>query len=217
MTFLIVAGVAAGLLSALVLRLTLDTAALRSAFRRIQAHFLEFRLFFDEPRLIWRAQKDLIRANARALGIILPPTLILALPMTWVILQLETAPLRVGEPTVVTVQLAHAGDEVTLDAPPEIAVETPPVHVTSDRQIVWRIRLLRPISGQPRLTARPSSNVVWLRGDYPAASWWWIFWFFAISSATTLVVTRSGALRGVRFVLPSRRAGDSQPIPLRQR
>jgi hypothetical protein len=199
----------------LVFRLTTDTAALRITVREIQARFLEFRLFFDEPRLIWRAQKALLRANARALGIVLPSLLILAAPMTWLILQLEKGPLEVGEPTVVTVQLAHAGDEVALEAPPEIAVETQPVHITEERQIAWRIRLLRPITGRPELTARPASNVVWLKIDYPAASLWLIFWFLAISSVTTVIAIHSAALQRVQCVRLLKRAKDLPRVPRR--
>jgi hypothetical protein len=215
LTFAVIAGIASGLLTALVFRLTTDTAALRTTLREIEARFLEFRLFFEEPALIWRAQKALLWANGRALGILLPSLLILAAPMTWVILQLEKAPLRVGEPTVVTVQLAHDGDEVTLEAPPEIDVETPPVHITEDRQIVWRIRLLRPITGHPKLTARPASNVVWLKVDYPAASLWWIFWFLVISSIVTVVTIRSAALQRVQCVRLLRRAKGSPRVPPR--
>jgi hypothetical protein len=212
LTFAVIAGIASGLLAAFLFRLTTDTSALRITLREIQAHFLEFRLFFDEPRLIWRAQKALLWANARALGIVLPSILIVALPMTWVIVQLEKAPLLLGEPTVVTVQLAHAGDEVTLEAPPEIAIETPPVHVTEDRQIAWRIRLLRPIAGSPRLTARPASNVAWLKVDYPTASLWWIVWFLVISSVVTVIATRSAALQRVQCVRLLRRVKDSPRV-----
>ena len=215
MTFAVIAGIASGLLTALVFRLTTDTAALRITFREMQAHFLEFRLFFDEPRLIWRAQKALLWANSRVLGIALPCLLILALPMTWVILQLEKGPLRVGEPTVVTVQLAHAGDDVTLEAPPEVDVEKPPVHITEDRQIAWRIRLLRPTSGRPALTAQPASKVVWLKVDYPAAPLSWIFWFLVISSATTVIAIRSAALQRVQCVRLLRRAKGLPRVPPR--
>lgn len=193
MIFLVLAGIASGLLTAVVFRLTTNTAALRGTLRQIQAHFFEFRLFFDEPRLIWRAQKDLLRANLRALSIVSPSILILSLPMTWVILQLEKAPLKIGEPTVVTVQLAHPADEVTLEAPPGIVIDMPPVHITADHQIAWRIRLLKPIAGRPQLTARPPQNVVWLKVDYPAASRWHVVWFFIISTITSIATLKWGA------------------------
>jgi hypothetical protein len=153
---LLVTGVACGLLTAWVFQRTADLVALWTTLRQIHARFLEFRLFFDEPRLIWRAQKALVRANLRAGALLLPPTLILALPMAWLILQLDgiygTAPLRVGEAAVVTAQLATDSQPWVLEAPPEIAVETPPLRIVSERRMVWRIRPLRPVRGLLRFT-----------------------------------------------------------------
>jgi hypothetical protein len=131
--------------------------ALRATLRQIHARFLEFRLFFDEPRLIWRAQKALLGANVHVCALLLRPTLILALPMAWLMMQLDavygTAPLRVGEPAVVTAQLTDS-QHWLLEAPAGIAVEMPPLNIARDRQIAWRIRPLRPVTGLLRFTLR---------------------------------------------------------------
>jgi hypothetical protein len=154
MTGLVLAGVACGLLTGWVFRRTVDVGALRATLRQIHAHFLEFRLFFDEPRLIWRAQKALIRANLRVCALLLWPTLILAFPMAWLMLQLDAVygavPLPVGEPAIVTAQLDREVAQSVLEGPPGIAVETPPVRIASERQIVWRIRPLRPVTASLR-------------------------------------------------------------------
>lgn len=148
---LVVSGIVSGLLTAWVFRRTVERAALRAAVGRIQAHFLEFRLFFDEPRLIWRAQKALIRANLRVCVLLLWPTLILAIPFAWLMVPLDAmygiAPLRIGEPAVVTAQLTSALQDGALDAPSGIAVETLPVHIPSERQIAWRIRPVHAVAG----------------------------------------------------------------------
>jgi len=151
-----------GLLAAWVFHRFTNVTALRATLRQIHAHFLEFRLFFDEPSLIWLAQKDLIRANLRFCALLLPPALILALPMAWLTIQLDTiygaAPLHRGEPAIVTAQLAtdlQPGDaQSVLEAPAGIAVETPPVRILNDRQIAWRIRPLRPVNGRLSFTLR---------------------------------------------------------------
>jgi hypothetical protein len=88
--------------------------------------------------------------------------LILALPLAWLCVQLNSiyghSPLAVGAAAVVTVQLEHALEPVdaaaNLQAPPEIAVESPPVRVFAERQISWRIRALRPVRGELRLVLR---------------------------------------------------------------
>jgi hypothetical protein len=151
---IVVVGIAWGLLTAWVFRCTVNAPALRAAFRRIHASFLEFRLFFDEPRLIWRAQKALIRANLRVCLLLLPPTLILAPPTAWLMLQLDAAygvaPLRVGQPALVTAKLLSDSQEANLDAPPGIDIEAPPVHITGDREIAWRIVPTRAVIGNLR-------------------------------------------------------------------
>ena len=144
---LLIISIFAGILTALVIRRTTDRGALRQQRNRIHAHLLEFRLFFDEPRLIWGAQLDLLRANARLLWLLLPSTLILALPMTWLLLQLEGAygyrSLHPGEAALVTAQLTRPiqpTDHFALQGVAGIAVETPPIRVAHDNQVAWRIR-----------------------------------------------------------------------------
>jgi hypothetical protein len=158
MTALVVAGVICGLIAGWLFRRTVDVAARRATLRQIHAHFLEFRLFFDEPRLIWRAQKALIRANLQVCALLLRPTLILALPMAWLMLQLDAvygaAPLQIGEPAIVTAQLDTEDAQSVLEAPPGIAVETPPVRIVSERQVVWRICPLHAVTGFLRFTLR---------------------------------------------------------------
>lgn len=126
--------------------------AIRKAKGRLQAHLYEMRLFTDEPALIWRAQRGLVAANVRYLGLMLLPALAITLPMLPVFAALECfyghAPLAPGGETVVTVQMKTAGTAVpVLRAPAGIAVETPGVRVDGGRQISWRIRALRPVRG----------------------------------------------------------------------
>ena len=139
-----------------------DRAAVRVAGKRLHARLLEMRLYSSEPALLWAAQKALLRDNVRWLALMLRPALVLALPSAWLFMQLDSiyghSPLAVGAQAVVTVQLARALAPVdatsTLQAPPGIAVESPPVRVFAERQISWRIRALRPVRGNLRLVLR---------------------------------------------------------------
>jgi len=139
----------------LVFRHTSDQSAVRRAKSLVTAHLLEFRLFMDEPRMILKAQRDLIVANARFLKMMLRPVLVLALPMGLLLAAMEAfyghAPLRVGEPAIVTAQVKHEALSLSLRAPDGILVETPPVHVPADRQVSWRIRPLRGTSAELEL------------------------------------------------------------------
>jgi hypothetical protein len=152
---------AIGWIALWIFRNTVDLAKVRSNIKRIHAHLLEFRLFYDEPPLIWRAQKSILRENLRFCFLLARPALILTLPLAWLLVQLDTvygyAPLRVGEPSVVTAQVAGQfgpEDIANLETPPEISVETPPIRSLVDRQISWRIRALGPVRGSLRLVFR---------------------------------------------------------------
>lgn len=155
---LLIISIFAGLLTAYVIQRTTSPAALRTVRNNIYAHLLEFRLFFDDPGLIWQAQLSLLRDNVRLLRLLLPPTLILAIPMTWLVMQLEAEyglrPIRPGEAAVVTAQLSRpidASDRFDLRGVAGITVESPPIRSLEDRQVSWRIRPARDIQGSLRL------------------------------------------------------------------
>jgi hypothetical protein len=162
MIALVVAAMVSGALSGWVFSHASDPLKVRATLRQIHGHFLEFRLFFDEPALIWRAQKELFAANARLVGLLLPPALLLALPMAWLLMQLSdrysVRPLKIGAPAVVTVQfstdLNAADTDNSLIAPRGIVVETEALRAVNERQMVWRIRPQRPANGDLRFTVR---------------------------------------------------------------
>jgi hypothetical protein len=150
-------------------------AAVRAAGKRLQADLLEMRLYSSEPALMWAAQKALVRDNVRWLALLLPPALILGLPLAWLFIQLDGIygrnALPVGGVAVVTVQLKRALEPAdaaaTLQAPPGIAVESPPVRIIARRQISWRIRALRPVRGNLRFVMLPAGDVAWVKVNYP--------------------------------------------------
>jgi len=157
------------------LRLFPDRAAVRAAGKRLQADLMEMRLYSGEPALMWAAQKALVRDNVRWLALMLPPALVLGLPLAWLFVQFDGIygrnPLPVGGVAVVTVQLKRALEPAdaaaTLQAPPGIAVESPPVRIIARRQISWRIRALRPVRGELRFVMQPAGDVAWVKVDYP--------------------------------------------------
>jgi hypothetical protein len=152
---LVLISAACGLGVAWIFHRTTDRAAVQTARKRVYAHLLEFRLFADDPRLIFRAQLALIAENARLFRLLLPPLLISAVPLAWIALQLDAVygsrPLPVGQAAVVTAQLEKDA-VLSLDGPPEFSVETPPVRDSVDQQISWRIRPTQAVRGSLRLT-----------------------------------------------------------------
>jgi len=85
--------------------------------------------------------------------------IILTVPMVLLFAHLEAwyglAPLPPGRGALVTVQMKTpldlAAASLSLAAPPEIVIETPPVRVIGERQVSWRIRPKAPVSGALRI------------------------------------------------------------------
>jgi hypothetical protein len=127
--------------------------------RQIQATLLEFRIFWDEPRVVWRSQIRLLRLNLRYLGLMLQAVLIGLIPVILLMIRMEAlygrVPLPVGQPAIVTLQLMEPINEQfippRLDAPPPISVETPALRVFRDNQVCWRIRPLGSATGNLKL------------------------------------------------------------------
>ena len=131
----------------------------RRTIDRIVAHLLELRLFIDEPSVVMKAQRDLLRENWRLLAQLALPCLATALLFGTVIWQFgaswDRSPLPAGATTVVTARYSGRGD-VQLQATPEIAVETPAVRILATREVSWRIRPLRAFAGE--LSARTTEG-----------------------------------------------------------
>jgi hypothetical protein len=198
-----------GLAAALVFRRFSDQISVRQTINRMMAHVMEFRLFINSPALVLRAQRDLLRENLRLLRLILRPCALLALIFIILFPQLDAmyghAPLRVGEPSVVTARLD--GDAV-LEAPAGIKIETPGVHVIHDREVSWRVRPIGRTAGDLRVRGNGrvvtrqivagggliyglnlpySSPAIEIR--YPRTVVLgvnWMVWFFLISTAAAI-------------------------------
>jgi hypothetical protein len=132
---------------------TSNQVAIRKVKGQLHAHLYEMRLFTDEPLLIWKAQWGLLKANVRYLAMMLVPALVLTIPMVLIFAQLECfygyAPLKPGQEAIVTVQMKDGTPDPipVLRTPEGIAIGSPAIRVEGQRQISWRIRALRPVTG----------------------------------------------------------------------
>jgi hypothetical protein len=142
----------------LVFRRFSDQPAIRRTKSLVQAHLLEFRLYGDEPRLVFRAQWDLLLQNVRLMWLLFPPVLILTIPGILIFGLLDGAygrrPLRIGEPAVVTVR---SEGETDLRGFEGMIVETAPVHASLEGQLSWRIRPARAVQGLLKVQTRQAS------------------------------------------------------------
>lgn len=193
----------------------------RQTVNRILAHVMELRLFLDEPGLIWNAQCDLLRENLRLFAQIAVPSLIAAPLIALVMWQADAvygrAPLRAGEAVVVTAHVKN-GNDVRMEAPADVIVETPGVRVPRLHEVSWRIRPLRPFSGRLSVNAAiERMDIPWPRASVLGVSW--MVWFFGISSITALLSPRllkrrlGVALGLLAFAHPAN-AAENTPVVL---
>jgi len=155
---LVVASVLAGMLALVMIRLLGDPKRVEAAKRRAQAHLMEL-LIFDDPVVIWRAQKGLVFHNVGYIGHMLIPALGMSLPLVLMMTRLDAyygyQKLAVGKVAIVTMTMAGDGDASrelpVLTAPEGIQVETPAVRVLPLRQVSWRIRATGAASGDLRI------------------------------------------------------------------
>jgi hypothetical protein len=138
-----------------------DQNAMSRTKKKLQAHLLEFRLFGDEPALLWRSYGSVLILSAQYCALSCRALLVLALPLFLLLTHLDVfygfRPLRPGDASVLTIRMRHpidpAFDRVRLDAPAEIKIETPAVRVFEQGQVSWRIRPEGEFSGAVSIRA----------------------------------------------------------------
>jgi hypothetical protein len=144
-----------GAIAALLFRRFTDRARMRVTINHMLAHVMEFALFIDEPRLIFRAQLDLLKDNFRLLRQVALPCVLLAVPFALLYPAMDR---QFGNHTsnVLTLPMGQA-------LPAGVVVETPGVRILRTHEVSWRIR--RPAYGH--------ANLFGLH---------WVIWFGAVSA-----------------------------------
>ena len=197
-----------GIVTGLVFR-RFGSGGLRQTVNRLLAHLMELRLFLDEPALVWRAQRDLLRENLRMFRQIALPCLITAPLMALVLWQGDLfyghGPLRAGEAVVITSHDLNA----RLDAPADVVVESPGVRIPRLTEVSWRVRPLREFGG----SLGKNIDIPWPRASVFGVSW--VVWFFGISAlaafGAAFVSKPLSILTVLMFVQPVR-AADKTPV-----
>jgi hypothetical protein len=170
--------VTAGIVAMIVFRWGTDSVKVRRATNLMLAHVLEFRLFMDEPVLVFRAQRELLKANLRLLRLVFLPCLILTVPFFFLIEYLNDwygrAPLQPGRAAVITAE--------ALNLPREIVVETPPLHFGG--QLSWRVRPIATVPVRALKARNPHAAI-----PFPPATILrvhWLIWFSLFSSMSAI-------------------------------
>jgi uncharacterized membrane protein (DUF106 family) len=135
---------------------TSDQARMKAVKNKVWAALFELRVYVDEPRVTWRAQKSLFAANLRYMGLALRPALWMIVPMALLLLHLEAfygrTPLPVGRDAIVTMGMSRDWNPNSpapqLAPPPGVRVTGPPVRAIDAREVSWRIQPVSAVSGK---------------------------------------------------------------------
>lgn len=127
---------------------TTDQAGIKAARNRFKAHILEMRIYQDDLGLIFRALFAALWTNVSYLRVIWKAVVVLILlgGVVWVQLdeRFGRTHLETGDATMLTVTLKQGLDphslNVTLEVPPGVELNSPPVRVGSERSVNWRLR-----------------------------------------------------------------------------
>ena len=163
---------------------TSNQRAIERAKKRMQACLLEMRLYSDEPRLLFRAQGRLLLNNARYLGHMLRPALVLGLPMLVLFAHFDSVyghrPLRVGESALFTVSTTIPSQDLTLTASGALEVDSASVGSAVSRRVFWRLRaveeglgevLLETPEGSVKMAATVGSGMQYISSSRSGPLW----------------------------------------------
>jgi len=134
-----------GLLMVVIFRYTSNQKAIHVAKEQLKAHLLAVRLFQDQLPVVLSSYGRILRGTGRYLRLALMPLLIVALPLTFLILQLDRyfgwTPLAAGQPFLVKVKAntADALDGISLQLPAGMTSTAPAIHIPSENEVVWRL------------------------------------------------------------------------------
>ncbi len=160
---LLIVSAATGMLMTLVFRYTSNQKALRAVVDRSRGHFLAIKLFKDDLRGMFDSLFHILRLAAARLWYSLSPVLVMLIPLLFLLTQLalryEHRPLKVGEASVVELQLTEEAwishQNAKLETNDQIAIETEALRDESAHTVYWRIK--------PKSTG--ASNLRWQLGS----------------------------------------------------
>ena len=102
-------------------------------------------LFQDQLPVVLSSYGRILVSTGRYLQLAFKPLLLVILPLTFLIVQLDRylgfAPLEPQRPFLLTAQTSDANilDNVSLTLPPGMVTTAPAVHVPAENEVVWRV------------------------------------------------------------------------------
>lgn len=146
LAFVIVLSVVIGFGMVVLFRYTSDQKAIHVAKDQLKAHLLAVRLFQDQLPVVVRSYGRIIRGTVRYLRLAFMPLLLVILPLTALIVELDRylggLPIAPGANFLLRAR-ADAGtdlDQISLRVPDGISESAPAVHIPKENEVVWRLQ-----------------------------------------------------------------------------
>ena len=135
----------AGLLMVLAFGYFSNQKKIRLMKDQMQAHLLAVRLFQDNLGAVLQAYRKILWSTAQYLYLAFKPSIIMLVPLLALIVFLDSyfgyKPPQPNEPFLFTARMASQDtmDSVILQLPSGLTASAPPVHLASDKEVVWRL------------------------------------------------------------------------------
>jgi len=126
-------------------RYTSDQKAIHVAKDQVKAHLLAVRLFQDQLPVVLRSYGRIVRGTGVYLRLAFKPLLLVIIPITLLIVQLDRylgwTPVPPSESFLLKARVKNpaALDQLSLQLPPEVNLSAPAVHIPEENEIVWRL------------------------------------------------------------------------------
>jgi hypothetical protein len=145
-------GAVTGVLMLAMFKYTSDQNAIKRVRKNIDANLLALKLFKDSARVALKAQGRVLDGAVSLLVLALVPMLVMALPMTLLLVQLslwyEARPLVPGEEAVISLKLGgdsgSAWPAVSLEPTAAVEVIAGPVRMRKEREVCWNVKAKQP-------------------------------------------------------------------------
>jgi hypothetical protein len=134
-----------GLAMVIVFGHTSDQKAIHIAKDRLKAHLLALRLFQDQIHVVLHSYGRIVIATGHYLRLAFKPLLLVIVPMTFLMVQLDrylgSVPLPAGQPFLVKVRMDSPDTlmDASLQLPDGLVATAPAVHVPAESEVAWRV------------------------------------------------------------------------------
>ena len=160
---MLVISLVSGVLMVWIYGKTSNQTALHTLRNRVRGNLIAVKLFQDDISVVLKMQWRILKDTLLSFRYQLVPILVLIVPVLLIMIQLNLRfaiqPLKPGATTTITATLqglSPVDEQITLEAPDGVVVETEAVRIEAKSEVSWRVRGVEP--GRHQLTVRAGEH-----------------------------------------------------------